>query len=62
MEFSCCILTVVSSSCLYIYTYSGVQLVGAKSPWQIHFGRWRKMFLGGQCGTRLTSPFRRPEF
>lgn len=38
---------------------SGAQILGARSPWRLHFVRWRQIFLGPQYeyGTCFMSPF-----
>jgi hypothetical protein len=73
MEFSCYILTIATFLCLYIYAcvcvcvcvcvcIQGCKNLGRQVAVANTFWPVAQNFVGGQCGTRLMSPFCRPEF
>jgi len=35
----------------------GAQILGTKSPWQLHFVWWHPISVGAQYGTCFKSPF-----
>jgi hypothetical protein len=40
----------------------GAQIPGTRSPWPLHFVRWRLIFVGTQYGTCFMSPCWRQEY